>query len=362
MKTYKLGTAIVGSFLAFGLLAACSPSETTETTEEETSQPTEQEEEMAPATDDEPIRLAVFELATANAYSQKNMEGVRKAAEELGNVEFDVFDGAFDGAKQLQQVQDALATGRYQGLLVFPNDSVGLVPGAQEAAADGIPVVAAYAPIGTDLETGEPQVDGVVGTVWHPNRPSGAALGELTAAACKEEHADADPCLIAYLSGGNSVLFEQQKLEAFKEVMDASGVNYEIVAQQEGNFLVDVARTATENILQANENLDVIATSADQMTIGAEQALTDAGRTGVTLVSVGGSLEGVEAVKAGRWFGTTVFLPVDEGYLATMMLVDAIRGNAISDTDINVLDGSPIGVFFSRDTEGEFAAQWSAVG
>lgn len=309
----------------------------------------------------ERIKIGAFVLATANAYSQKNIAGIEEAAKAAGNVDVTIFDGAFDGAKQLTQIQDAVASGGFKGFVVFANSSVAVVPGVTEAAAAGIPVVAAYAPIGADPNNAEPQVEGVVGTVWHPNQQDGEALGQMAVDACKEQHANAAPCKVAYISGGNSILFEQVKLDIYKKIIGEAGVPIELVSQQEGNFVIGDARTATENILQANPDLNVISTSADQMTIGAQQAVEDAGITGISLLGDGASVEGVEAVKAGKWFGTAVFLPVDEGKLATQMLIDKINGKDPAQTVINVRDHSPIGATFTAKTDKPFTAQWSAV-
>lgn len=305
-------------------------------------------------------KIGAFVLATANAYSQKNIEGVEMAAEEAG-FEVEVFDGAFDGATQLAQMQDAIATGQYAGFVVFPNDGAAVVPGVQEAADAGIPVVAAYAPIGTSGEEDE-LIDGVIGTVLHPNAANGTELGELTVQACEEQHADSTPCKVGYISGGNSILFEQVKLEAFKAAIEDSGVDIELVSQQEGNFLVADSRTATENMLQATPDIDVIATSGDQMTIGAQQAVEDAGLTDVSLIGNGASIEGVEQVAAGTWFGTPVFMPIDEGYLPTKMLVDAINGTAPTETFVNVLEAVDAPLAITSENAADFTAQWSAAG
>lgn len=308
------------------------------------------------------VRIGAFLLASANAYAQQNMQGVEDAIAADGDAEVTFFDGEFSGATQLAQIQDAIASGQYDGFVVFVNDGVAIIPGVEEADGAGIPTVAAYAPIGEDISTGEPQVAGVVGTVWHPNEPSGEALGELAVSACAEEHADAAPCKVAYISGGNTVLFEQAKLRAFEEVVEQADIAVEIVAQQEGNFLIEDSRTAAENILQANPDVNVIAATADQMTYGAQQAVEDAGLDNVSLVGIGASEEGVAAVDAGDWFGTTVFLPVDEGRLATEMVLAALRGESVEQTNIELLDLSPIGAFYTRGTEGDFEPQWSSVG
>ncbi|WP_024355654.1 sugar ABC transporter substrate-binding protein [Leucobacter chironomi] len=307
-------------------------------------------------------RIGAFLLASANAYAQQNMQGVKDAIEADGNAEVTFFDGEFSGATQLAQIQDAIASGQYDGFVVFVNDGVAIIPGVEEADEAGIPTVAAYAPIGEDISTGEPQVAGVVGTVWHPNEPSGEALGELAISACAEEHPDASPCKVAYISGGNTVLFEQAKLRAFEEIVGKADRPIEIVAQQEGNFLIEDSRTAAENILQANPDVNVIAATADQMTYGAQQAVEDAGLDNVSLVGIGASEEGVAAVDAGEWFGTTVFLPVDEGRLSTEMVLTAVRGGSVSQKNIELLDLSPIGAFYTRDTGGDFTPQWSSVG
>lgn len=316
----------------------------------------------ASAQDDGRVKIAAFVLATANAYVQQNIAGIEAAAKAAGNVDVTIYDGAFDGAKQLGQIQDAVASGGFKGMVVFPNSGVAVVPGVAEAAAAGIPVVAAYAPIGPDSNKAEPQVEGVIGTVWHPNQQDGQALGEMAVEACKEQHAGATPCKVAYISGGNAILFEQIKLEEYKKVIAAADVPIELVAQQEGNFVIGDARTATENILQAHPDINVISTSADQMTLGAQQAVQDAGLSGVSLLGDGASLEGVAAVKEGKWFGTAVFLPVDEGRLATEMLINKINGKDPENAVINVRDHSPIGSVFTAKTEGDFTAQWSAIG
>lgn len=308
----------------------------------------------------EEVRLGAFILASENTYAQKNLEGVELAAEKAGNVTVQAFDGKFDGRNQLNQIQDAVASGNFDAFVVFPNDGAQVAPGVEEAAAAGIDTVAAYAPIGTNIDTGEPQVDGVIGTVWHPNRPNGADLAELTIEACEQEHAQAKPCKVAYITGGNEVAFEKAKLEEFNKTIEDSGKDIDVVSEQEGNFLQDDSLKATENILQANKDVNVITTSGDQMTLGAEQAVDDAGLTGkVSLIGNGAATQGVEAVRAGKWFGTPVYLPIDEGQKAAQMAIDAVRGKDPDTTVIDLIEESPIGPFVTEENAKDFEAQWS---
>lgn len=352
-----IGAAALSAMLAFGV-AACGSDDDGESASAGTGAATT----AASGDAGKKVRLAAFILASANSYSQSNLRGVEEAAKAAGNVTVRAFDGRFDGAAQLNQIQDAVASGQYDAFVIFPNDGAAIVPGVEEAADEGIKVVAAYAPIGTDIDTGEPQVDGVLATVWHPNRPNGVELGNLTVEACEAEHADADPCRVAYISGGNAISFEQAKLEDFKRTIEAADQSIELVAQQEGGFLVDPSRTATENILQANKELDVIVTSGDQMTLGAEQAVDDAGREGITLIGNGAAAEGVERIKARKWFGSPVFLAIDEGRQAAQIAIDAVRGRDPAQSEVDVVAESPIGPSFTQRTTDPFEPQWAIGG
>lgn len=309
---------------------------------------------------EEQVNLGAFILASANTYSQQNLKGVEDAATELGNVEVTSFDGAFDGSKQATQIQDAVASGKYDAFVVFPNDGAIVAPAVEEATEAGIDTVAAYAPIGTDIENPEPQVEGVVATVWHPNVPNGADLGDLTVEACEKEHAKADPCKVYYLSASKEVAFENAKQKEFEAVVGEAKQAIEVVGIGEGEFLVDPARTATEDALQANPDIEVIATSGDQMTQGAEQALNDAGVKGVTLIGNGGAAEAVKAVDAGKWFGTPVYLPIDEGKVSAEIAIEAARGTEPDATEVNIVDLSPVGPSYGPEDKGSgFEPQWA---
>lgn len=309
---------------------------------------------------DEQVNLGAFILASANSYSQQNLKGVEEAAAKLGNVTVTPFDGAFDGSKQASQIQDAVASGKYDAFVVFPNDGAIVAPAVEEASEAGIKTVAAYAPIGTDIEQGEPQVEGVVATVWHPNVPNGTNLGDLTVEACEQEHADANPCQVYYITASKEIAFENAKQKEVEKVLGEADVPIEVVAVEEGEFLVDPARTATEDVLQANPDINVIVTSGDQMTMGAEQALDDAGVKGVTLIGNGGAAEAVAATDRGAWFGTPVYLPIDEGRVSAEIAIKAARGEEPEKTEVDIVEMSPVGPNYTGADKGsKFKPQWA---
>ncbi|MDR1800011.1 MAG: sugar ABC transporter substrate-binding protein [Bifidobacteriaceae bacterium] len=305
-------------------------------------------------------KLAIFALGTANAYGQSELKGVKQAIAETGSVA-DYFDGKEDSSVQLKQIQDAVATGDYEGFVVFAAGGAAIVPGVEEAAAEGIYTVAAYAPIGASADP-EPQVEGVIGTVLHPNKENGYQIGLLVVGACQEQHPEADPCQVAYLSGSNDIVFEQWKMEGFNEAIATSSQAIEVVSQQEGGWLTGQARTATENILQAHPDIDVIAATGDQMAVGAQQAVDDAGLTGISFVGDGTTNEGIERIAAGEWYGSAVMLPQDEGYLATMMMIDYLDGKGVTTTVVDVVATMGTAAAITKANYEGFEPQWSAEG
>src|SRR5829696_2227243 len=312
---------------------------------------------------DRPVRLAAFIQSTENTYFQADVEGIEKAAAEAegGEVTVKAFDGQFDSAAQVKQIEDANASGNYDAYVVMANDGAAVVPAVKEAIGQGIPVVAGYVPIGPDITVSEPQIDGVAATVWHDEPADGRDLADAAIKACAEEHPDADPCQVIEISGGNSLPYEAAKLEEFKKQIATADQNIEMVAQQEGNFLRDQARTAAQNMLQANPDVNVIATTGDQMTLGAEDAVKAAGLEGeVTLLGDGASVQGVQAVQQGRWFSTNAYLPFDEGKLSAEIAIDAARGIEPEETAILLRERSPFGPIYYQDTDVPFDGQWSA--
>ena len=103
--------------------------------------------------------------------------------------------------------------------------------------------------------------------------------------------------------------------------------------------------------------------AADQMALGAEQAIDDAGRTGeMAIVGGGGSKPAVTAVKEGRWYATPAFVPFDEGREAMEMAIIAARGGTIDSPARFSLDYSSLPQVLTQDNLAEWAdgfdGQW----
>ena len=136
----------------------------------------------------------------------------------------------------------------------------------------------------------------------------------------------------------------------------------EIVAMQAASYTNEHGFEVATDMLQANPNIDVFASVGDQMTLGAELAVEDAGLTGqVALVGNGASIDGYNAVKEGRFFATVANIPYTNGQIAGQMALQAISGDLIV-RSVNMYDQAPPypsgGPIITQDNYADFEPQW----
>ena len=277
-----------------------------------------------------PIRVAFF-APLANTYVAATLKGMGEV-NASGGIKVTQFDTGFDSAKEFSQIQDATTRGTFDAFILIPLDSVGLVPAVQTAISKGIKVVNTDLTLGPATDTSNPQVKGELASIVNPPSNRSAKMLAAIVAACQ----DLTPCNVGFMAGAPSLDFEQL-IKKGLDAMPTAHPNIKIKSYQTGHgYLAAPAIPIAQNILQANPDLNVLAVSSDQATLGAEQAITGAGMTGkVRLVSAGGSCPAVDAVKAGRWYSTVADVPETEGKLAMQTIVNAIRNGKKGPIGIN---------------------------
>lgn len=303
----------------------------------------------------EQVKLGVFTVK-GNTYAEAAGDAIQKVADKE-NATIQTFDSGFDPQKQFAQVQDAIATGQFDGFIFLPMDGPSLVPAAEAAIAKGIAVTSFNQTLGTDLQSSDIQVDGQSAAVLIPPGIDGENVAKVMVEACK----GIDPCNVGYLMGIAALPVDQVKLKAIEAAAEANP-NIKIVAKGEGKYLPDPSIKATQDMLQAHADINVIVAVGDQMAIGVEQAVKDAGKTDqVKIVGDGGAEIGVEAVREGRWFGTTLNIPSTEGELVADLAIRAARGEKMSE-GVNTLDHRgdipETLTQANKDEWADFQAQW----
>jgi ribose transport system substrate-binding protein len=301
------------------------------------------------------VQIAFF-APLANSYVAATIEGINSVADPAG-AEVTMFDTGFDATLEFSQIQDAVAQQRFDAMIIIPLDSAGLVPAAEEAIAAGIAVVNTDLALGPDLTTSEPQLEGQAGSVLTPGSERAINSSDLLLAACE----GLDPCRVGWIAGVATIDFEIKIKEKLDEIV-ATNPSIELVVYRDGGgYLAEPANGIAQDILAANPDLDVLATSGDQMTLGAELAVNDAGLTpgvDIRLIGGGGSCPGVQAVTEGRWFGTTLDVPRTEGELGTQIALDWVSGAVTTPTGINAQKESGFPLVLTADTIGDFECQF----
>lgn len=283
--------------------------------------------EDVPAPQNEPeMSIAFFGFARANSFASATFAGIEEyAAEHNATAEF--FDPNFDAQTQVSQIQDAVTSGRFDVFVVQANDGTAVMSAVEQAVAEGITVVVEFTPVGPRYDTAEPQVPGTITLIDVPVE-NGVVLGEMAIEACEE--VEASPCQVAYLEGFQSLPLDNARTEAVMETL-AQEPDIEVVASVEGGYTADSGRSAMQDVLQANSDVDVVIGSS-QAVMGAQSVSPD----DVAFIGNGGSRQAIDAVQAGDWFATYCIPEKTAGATAAALGLAAARGAEVPTTNESV--------------------------
>jgi ribose transport system substrate-binding protein len=301
---------------------------------------------------DQTIRVA-FLSSIANTFTQAVHEGFNAAAKGTG-VEVKMFDTGTDPQKQYNTFTDIISQKQFDGIAVLPIDAASLVPAVQNAIAADIKVVSFNNPLGPKFDTLEPQVEGQTNVVMDASQfQRGIWMGEMAVDACE----GIDPCEVSWLSGLAGIAGEQALVDGFKKGISTAPSVKLATVRAAGGYTPEVGRTAAQNMLQANKELDVIAGS-DQLIHGAQLAAENQKVTGkVKLIGLGGSEIALNGIKAGTWYGGVVTLPYDVGVASFEALVEGIKTGKAG-TGVNVTDKKGINPKITKENVDSFKPQW----
>ena len=353
-------TAAVGAAV---VIAACGSSSTSSSNTSTSASGSSQASTSSASTSNagkssKPIKVAYFEIVQANTFVHAEYEGMKSVADKEG-VDLVPFDGDLNPSQQTSQIQDANAGGGYAGYLVEAVSNSAMYP-VKQAIAKGIKVVTVNQPLGPNQASGATQIAGEVAAVMTPATLDGQHVGQLIVNAC-----GSSPCKVGVIVASTSNPSEAAKLTAIKQIV-APHHNIQIVGVGQGQFTTAGGITAAQNLMQANPDINVLASTGDDMELGAQKVIDQLGKTNVKLVGGGGSSTAVALVRSGKWFGTTTKLPFTEGQLAMAALIAAIRGHGTTGQSINPGTsslGEKIGPEIDKqslEADPSFQGQWQA--
>ena len=317
---------------------------------------------------DTPVAVALITKNSTNPFFIAMQEGAKEAAEEY-NVDITIGAGAEDGDEQgqIELIENAIAGG-LDGILITPNGP-GVNGAITEARDAGLFVIA--------LDTPTDPADIVDITFATDNFKAGTLIGQWAAA-----QLDGEKAVIALLDDFTDkiVTVDYRRDQGFLTGMGidtadpelngdeaptgsytgGAGGDYEIVCNEATEGSIDGGRTAMENCLTRNPDINVVYTINEPAANGAYNALDAAGATdGVLIVSVDGGCAGVQLVADGVIGATAQQYPLDMASLGVEAIANIARGGeppAVTegldfyDTGVALVTDKPVEGLDSIDT------------
>ena len=276
---------------------------------------------------------------------QSEIAGAREVADSVKQ-----FTANFDPQKQNQQCVDAIQSRRYNAIMLAPVDPTSAKPCVTAAKAAKIPVVTMDFPVGNDVNSPEPQVDGVVGSVVWPYSSNADAVAALVKQACDGK----SPCKVILSVATPTDRFTNDIGPAITKNVPGAKLVQKIVTSYDASLIPKTLPDA----LTAHRDARVVVLTADNLAVAALDVVKRAGLAGkVAIIGNGGSTEGAALVRDGKLFGTTGNWPRQAGELAAKMLNDAVNGRKIAQPGVDQFKiDQPLLV--TKETVGQFKPEW----
>ena len=216
-------------------------------------------------------------------------------------------------ATQVNQIEDLINQG-VDGLIVNPMDSNACIQVLVKANIAGIPVVL----LDQGIEKGHEDL--YVTFISTDNAAGGKNAGERMV---KELNNVGNVIIVR---GANGSQAGDDRANGFKEGIKDSGLV--LINEQPGDWVVDKAMQVTENMIQANPDIQGIFCCSDNMLPGILQALQNNDIENVVIISFDGSDAGIQMIKDGKILGTVAQFPDKIGAWGVEYLMKALKGEA----------------------------------
>jgi fructose transport system substrate-binding protein len=266
---------------------------------------------FAPASAADKIIIGLITKDVTNPFFTKMKEGATAEAEKMG-AELRAFAGkdASDNQGQVDAVENLIAAGA-KGILLTPSDTKAMVAPVKAARDKGVLVIA--------LDTALDPIDAADSTFGTDNFAAGLLIGQWAKATLGDKTKDAHVAFIDENINQSTVdvARDQGFMKGFGiDAKDITKIGDEtdprISGHGMGNGQPEPSRTAMENLLQKDPDINVVYTINEPSAAGAYEAIKAAGKADghILIVSVDGGCPGVKNVAAGVIGATSMQFPL----------------------------------------------------
>lgn len=255
------------------------------------------------------LTIGISVSTTNNPFFVLLQNQVKKDAEAKG-MTVKTSDAQNDAAKQTNDVETFVTQG-VDAILINPVDSDAIVPAVKAANNAGIPVVT--------LDRGSNGGD-VLSTIVSDN----VKAGELVAQYIVDNVGEDARTLVVSGTPGASATIDRTK--GFKSIADKS---LKVLSTQSANYDRATALNTTQNMLQANSDVQAIFAMNDEEAMGAVQAVKAAGKSDIIIVGIDGSPDANASIKAGDLTATVAQQPRKMGKMGVQAVIDYYQGKKV---------------------------------
>lgn len=269
---------------------------------EQSSQPTTQGADA--------LRIGMALYTLENDYTVRFATAAAAYAVEH-DIQLDVYDGNYDAATQISQVEQMIADG-VDGIILNPRSATECAPCVDMAVAAGVPLIS----VNTRVEH-----DQLTSYVGSDDVEAGRLLLQETAKALSGSGN------IAILEGPVGQSAQTERLAGMRAALqDYEDMN--VLSVKTANWSMLEAEVVVQKWLSTFDQLDAIVAQNDNMALGAVKAAQDAG---VQLVIVGmdGSQAALEAVEQGELWLTVFQNAEAQGETCLQVMAAAIAGETV---------------------------------
>jgi len=285
----------------------------------------------APLLAEEQFTIVVNLKTLSSEYWQTVKAGIDEAAEEFGLV-IDVQGPAAETeiAEQVQQLETMLAA-KPDAIIIAPLDGDAVIGAIESSGYEGLVIFC-------DTDANYEKKVSFVGTSNQVAAHSGGVYG------IEKVGVENVKALIIYGQEGDNT--SNLRKAGYEQALEEAGLTP--VAMLSGNNTTDGATKVMEDQLIANPEINLVLCHNDDTAIGALNAVTAAGKEGITIMGFDGNQSAVELIASGDLAGTVAQQPKLMGYLAVETALKALKGEAV---DANVVVDT---VIINKDNSAEF--------
>lgn len=261
-------------------------------------------------------KIAMIVKNSTNPYMVAQLEGVKKAGEDMGFEAVTMAPSQQDSVEeQVRIIEDMLQSG-VNGIMIHCADSNGIMPAVRKARSAGIPVITIGTPAAepTMLRTGvNYEETGYVIATYIAKKLNGKGN-------------------VIILEGPAGAQNARERLAGIKRGFEPYP-DIKIVASQTANFKRTEGMSVTENLIQKFQDVNAIIGANDESALGAIQALKAAGMNDVLVAGFDGNEDAASAIKNGAMVASYNTDPYGSGYIAAAYMVENLNDGTMPPTN-----------------------------